>query len=194
MAPVTWLGVEKRGRAATLAFASLVFVAALGTTGPAAQAQGARYYDMQLFLPPAAGGSTFTIARPSVPRHLNAVFGIAGNYALDPFVRSETVSGGAVLFPAAPVIRHYAQLEAMAALDSGIWRVRVLGEIWFAIDVGSLNLAQAVIQRYLWPFLWEPVITSVLLLPGWAVFGAPGLVLAWTGRTRRRRRARSDFS
>ena len=86
--------------------------------------------------------------------------------------------------------------EAMAALDSGTWRVRALGEIWFAIDVGSLNLAQAVIQRYLWPFLWEPVITSVLLLPGWAVFGAPGLVLALTGRTRRRRRrrARSDFS
>ena len=84
--------------------------------------------------------------------------------------------------------------EAVAALDSGTWRVHALGEIWFAIDVGSLNLAQAVIQRYLWPFLWEPVITSVLLLPGWAVFGAPGLVLAWTGRTRRRRRARSDFS
>ena len=127
MAPVTWLGVEKRGRAATLAFASLVFVAALGTTGPAAQAQGARYYDMQLFLPPAAGGSTFTIARPSVPRHLNAVFGIAGNYALDPFVRSETVSGGAVLFPAAPVIRHYAQLEAMAAL--GLFEFLELGVV-----------------------------------------------------------------
>ena len=88
--------------------------------------------------------------------------------------------------------------EAMAALDSGTWRTRALGEIWFAIDVGSINLAQAVIQRYLWPFLWEPVITSVLLLPGWAVFGAPGLVLARICRARkrrrRRRRARSDFS
>ena len=86
--------------------------------------------------------------------------------------------------------------EAVAALDSGAWRVRALGEIWYAIDAGSLNLAQAVVQRHLWPFLWEPVITSVLLLPGWAAFGAPGLVLAWVcrRRRRRRRRRRGEFS
>ncbi len=85
--------------------------------------------------------------------------------------------------------------EAVAALDSGAWRLRALGEIWYAIDAASLNVSQAVVQRYLWPFLWEPVITSVLLLPGWAAFGAPGLVLAWACRSRRRRRRRgADFS
>ena len=76
----------------------------------------------------------------------------------------------------------------VAALDAGAWRVLALGEIWYEIDAASLNFAQAVVQRYLWPFLWEPVITSVLLLPGWAAFGAPGLVLAWAFRRRRRRR------
>ena len=86
--------------------------------------------------------------------------------------------------------------EAVGALDSGVWRLRALGEIWYEIDAASLNFAQAVVQRYLWPFLWEPVITSVLLLPGWAAFGAPGLVLAWVcrRRRRRRRRRRGEFS
>jgi len=82
--------------------------------------------DLQLFLPPAAGGSTFTIDRPSVPRHLNAVFGISGNYALEPFVRSEArAQDGTVTLPGAPVVRHLVQLEALAAL--GLFEYLELG-------------------------------------------------------------------
>ncbi len=86
--------------------------------------QESRPFEMQLFLPPAAGGSTFTIDRPSVPRHLNAVFGIAANYALDPFVRSEFDSGGTII-PATAVIPHMAQFEALAAL--GLFEYLELG-------------------------------------------------------------------
>ncbi len=82
--------------------------------------------DLQLFLPPAGGGSTFTIDRPSVPRHLNAVFGISGNYALEPFVRSEArAQDGTVVLPSAPVVRHLVQLEALAAL--GLFEYLELG-------------------------------------------------------------------
>ena len=46
-----------------------VLVAALGLwlVCGSAHAQERRF-DFQLFLPPAAGGTTFTIARPTVPR------------------------------------------------------------------------------------------------------------------------------
>ena len=33
----------------------------------------------------------------------------------------------------------------------------------------------------------NPLISAVLALPGWAVVGVPGLLLAWAGRSRRER-------
>jgi hypothetical protein len=93
------------------------------------------------------------------------------------------IAGWVLLLLAAAAVGY----EAVAAMGSGAWRLKALGEIWFAIDVGSLNLMQAVIQRYLSPYLWEPVITSILLLPAWLAFGAPGALLAWACRRTRRR-------
>ena len=70
-------------------------------------------------------------------------------------------------------------LEAMAAWQTGGWRALALGEIWFKIDSASLDAAQAGVQRYVAPWLWEPGITSILRLPGWVVFGVPGGALVW---------------
>lgn len=42
---------------------------------------------------------------------------------------------------------------------------RRAGEIWYQLHRGSLNLLQAVIERYVWPTLWDPVLTSLLQLP-----------------------------
>lgn len=77
--------------------------------------------------------------------------------------------------------------EAFLAIDTGTWRLVALGEIWFKLDSQSLNGAQAGIQRYVSPYLWEPVITTVLLWPAWAVFGAPAVILIQLFRARRRR-------
>jgi hypothetical protein len=77
--------------------------------------------------------------------------------------------------------------EAFVAIDTGAWRVLALGEIWFKVDSQSLNAAQAGIQRHVSPYLWEPVITTVLLWPGWAVFGVPAVLLMLLFRVRRRR-------
>ncbi len=76
--------------------------------------------------------------------------------------------------------------EVWAAFETGAWRPIALGEIWYKLHAASLNGAQAGIQRYVSPFLWEPVITTVLLWPGWAVFGVPGVALTWFCRARRR--------
>ncbi|MEE8271216.1 MAG: hypothetical protein V3R98_05730 [Alphaproteobacteria bacterium] len=80
-----------------------------------------------------------------------------------------------------------------------IWRDGVAvfemtgGEHWFTVDLESLNLAQALIQRYLIPSLWDPVLVSVLLWPVAgglalvsAVLAVPGLVLLLAFRRRRR--------
>jgi len=91
---------------------------------------------MQLFLPPAAGGTTFTIARPTVPRHLNAVFGIGASYANQPFTRYESSESGTVLLEEQAVIRHLLQVEAYAAL--GLFEFVELGVV---VPVGLVDAA-----------------------------------------------------
>ncbi len=70
------------------------------------------------------------------------------------------------------------------------YRLIAAGELWYQVDVASLNLAQAVVQRYLHPLVWEPVIVTVLNWPLWAVLGVPGLLLYVAAR---RRRPRAEF-
>ena len=52
------------------------------------------------------------------------------------------------------------------------------GELWFSLSADSLNLMQAVTQRYVSPSLWDPTIVAVLKLPA---IGALGLATALFG-------------
>lgn len=57
-----------------------------------------------------------------------------------------------------------------------------LGEVWFAVHSGSLNLSQAVVQRYISPDLWDPTIIWFLGQPATIIFGLLALVFfigAW---------------
>mgnify|MGYP001429841956 CR=1 FL=1 len=92
-----------------------------------------------------------------------------------------------------------------AALVHDLWgwtaaeplRLAALGELWFKIDRAGLNLAQAAIQRHVWPALWDPGIVTVLLLPavlacwiaGGVLLGLGSLGGGEGGGRRRRRRA-----
>ena len=76
--------------------------------------------------------------------------------------------------------------EVMELLKTGTWRLTALGEVWFKLHTASLNGAQAGIQRYVAPWLWEPVITTILLWPGWLVFGVPGVLGLSLCRRRKR--------
>ncbi|WP_210272799.1 hypothetical protein [Chthonobacter rhizosphaerae] len=64
-----------------------------------------------------------------------------------------------------------------------------LGQTWFQLHPGSLNLLQAVVQRYLHPYIWDPILLTVLLWPTFAVGGGLGILLMVLGRKRRRAQA-----
>jgi hypothetical protein len=61
------------------------------------------------------------------------------------------------------------------------------GEVWFALSADTLNLMQAVTQRYLWPALWDPGIVSVLKFPAVATLGGLTALFAslWSLAARR---------
>ena len=74
--------------------------------------------------------------------------------------------------------------DVTAPSDADGMQFQRLGELLYEIDPEGLNLAQAVIQRYVFAFLWDPVITSLLLTPVWIVFGILALVFAGLARWR----------
>ena len=80
-----------------------------------------------------------------------------------------------LLFAAAAVM--VAGIEMARSFQTGKWVIIPLGKLWYDLSPGSLNLTQAVIQRYLAPQIWEPGIVTVLTWPAWAVLGGLGAVL-----------------
>lgn len=68
--------------------------------------------------------------------------------------------------------------ELLMALNGGSYRVIAAGELWFKLNPGSLNLTQAITQRFVHPGLWDPVMISILQWPAWSILGAPGALLA----------------
>ena len=63
-----------------------------------------------------------------------------------------------------------------------------LGRLLFALDRSLLNMAQAGVQRYLAPWLWDDVVVPLLQRPAWLPPAALGIIfagLAMTFGTRR---------
>ncbi len=66
------------------------------------------------------------------------------------------------------------------------WVTTPLGEHWYKLHVASLNSSQAAVERYVHPYLWDPILITVLQTPTWIFFGVLGLLFYWLGRRRRR--------
>ena len=87
-------------------------------------------------------------------------------------------------------------LAGITALGFDLWQyaqgagqsihLAAAGELWYRLSPGTLNLTQAVTQRYVLPELWDPVLLTALLWPACLVLGVPGLVLLALGSFRRR--------
>ena len=60
---------------------------------------------------------------------------------------------------------------------SGVSGFMSLGDAWGKLNAPSLNLVQAIVQRYIHPAAWDPVLVTVLLLPVWLTLVVPGLLL-----------------
>ncbi|SLN23726.1 hypothetical protein [Oceanibacterium hippocampi] len=82
-------------------------------------------------------------------------------------------------------------LEALRSLEAGAWAPQALGLLWYEFAPDSLNVTQAVVQRFLLPELWDPGITWILLKPAWLVFLVPGILLLVVCRRRDGERRRS---
>tara|TARA_B100001123_G_C14890737_1_gene859774 strand:- start:393 stop:716 length:324 start_codon:yes stop_codon:yes gene_type:complete len=52
-----------------------------------------------------------------------------------------------------------------------------VGTVWHAVHKESLALANPAIERHLHPFLWDPVLLTILLAPAFIIFCAPGAIL-----------------
>jgi hypothetical protein len=88
-----------------------------------------------------------------------------------------------LLFGGAVLVR-----DVLVWIDTKHWAPIALGQLWYQLNRSSLNLVQAVIQRYIHPFLWDPIIVSVLLSWAFAVLmilGALLLVVFWRRDARR---------
>ena len=62
-------------------------------------------------------------------------------------------------------------------LEVGEWKSILFGDIAFSLFPETLNIIQAVVQRYVWAYLWDPIIQTFLLLPVLPTLCAIGLVL-----------------
>jgi hypothetical protein len=73
-------------------------------------------------------------------------------------------------------------------IDTKHWAPIALGQLWYDLNRSSLNLVQAVVQRYIHPYLWDPIIVTILLWWAFAALMVLGLlILALSGRRARGR-------
>jgi hypothetical protein len=76
-------------------------------------------------------------------------------------------------------------VDGAKSIAAGSVLTTPLGLLWYSVSPDSLNAAQAGIQRHVLPYLWDPVIQSILLLPAFVVFGVLGALLMLAGRRKR---------
>ena len=74
--------------------------------------------------------------------------------------------------------------DLIAWAMNGAFHLTDVGTLWFTLHANSLQLAEPAVARYLHPFIWHPIISTLLLWPAVA-FGCPALVLFWFARRRR---------
>ena len=78
-----------------------------------------------------------------------------------------------------------AVLDIARSIADSTMVITPLGKDWFDLSVNSLNQAQAAVQRYLHPVIWDPIIQTILQLPSWLVFTVLALFFLWIGRKKK---------
>jgi hypothetical protein len=89
------------------------------------------------------------------------------------------VGWGALLAGLSVLVR-----DVIASFDTRVWAPIALGQLWYDLDRSSLNLVQAITQRYISAFLWDRVIVNILLCWAFAALIGLGLVILLLARKR----------
>ena len=89
------------------------------------------------------------------------------------------VGWGALLAGLSVLVR-----DVIAWFDTRVWAPIALGQLWYELDRSSLNLVQAVTQRYISAFLWDRVIVNILLCWAFAALIGLGVVILLLARKR----------
>ena len=76
-------------------------------------------------------------------------------------------------------------IDVVQLFDSGKFAPITGGEVWRNWDLESLAITQAGLERHVAPWLWDPVMTTILRAPLWAVLAIPGLILILLFRPKR---------
>ncbi len=74
--------------------------------------------------------------------------------------------------------------DVAALAEGGGFQMIAVGDIWYEVHAASLNLVQAVIERYLWPPLWDPLLTTILLWPAGIFYLVIGLLAFFGSKSR----------
>lgn len=72
--------------------------------------------------------------------------------------------------------------------DTGFWSPMALGQLWQYLDYPSMNFVQGLIDRFITPYAWDPVIVAVLVCWAFAALMASGLLIVILARRSAHRR------
>jgi hypothetical protein len=89
---------------------------------------------------------------------------------------------GLISLAAAFILVIYDGTKSIAGNALSITTLRAL---WETINAASLQNLQPLIETYAGHFAWDPLFTSFLIAPSWAVLGVLGMLLMTLGRRRR---------
>ena len=77
-------------------------------------------------------------------------------------------------------------LDGYRLYETGLYKASTIGATWAAVDIASLNISQAAVQRYISAWLWDPAIQTVLSAPMWLVFAIIAVIAFANDALRRR--------
>jgi hypothetical protein len=89
---------------------------------------------------------------------------------------------GLVFLAAAFLLVIYDGMKSIAGNGLALTTIRML---WETFNAASLQALQPLIEGKVGRFAWDPVFTSLLSAPSWAVLGVLGIVFMLLGRKRR---------
>lgn len=83
-----------------------------------------------------------------------------------------------------------AVLDATRSIAVGSWVMTPVGVSWGAVSPQSLDRFQELVTSSLPMMVWDPLMLTLLRLPGFIVFTALSLLLALAGHKRKRHASR----